>query len=86
MNTTVVKQRGKTSAEAEADQDLHRLFLEKEEDDRCTQQTEADGEHAGDGARGEGEFERAFKALQRCRSGSDIALHRQPHADIARAI
>ena len=78
------KNKEQRSAEAEADEHRRRRVLEEGDDDRGTEETETDGEHAGDTAGAEGDVEGfAHRATARRRSGADVAARRERHADVA---
>ena len=74
------------SAEAEADEDLHRVFAEHQEDDGRAEQSEADREHPRDAARLEREFHRILEAGERGVGAADVAFDREPHPDVAGAV
>ena len=58
--------------------------LQKHEEPGHRQQAEAHHQHAGDGARLEGEVEALSQALLRGDSCAHIGAHRHVHADVAR--
>ena len=71
-------------AEAEALEHLGRLTLVDEDDDGCTEQAEADGEHAGHATGAEGDLHGLLLAgLVGGSRHAHIAAHGQPHAHVA---
>ena len=78
------EQREQRTTETEADQDRRARVLEDHDDDGRTEQTEADGEHAGDTAGAERDLERLrHRSAPRGRRGAHVAAHREAHADEA---
>ena len=78
------EQRKQRSTKAEADEDDRAGVLEHHDDQRCAEQAEADGEHAGHAAGAERHVECLGHAVgERCSGGADVAAGGQRHADVA---
>ena len=78
------EQREQRATEPEADEDRGARVLEDHDDHRGAEQTEADGEHAGDAAGAERDLQRRrHRAGLRGRGGAHVAAHGEAHADEA---
>ena len=79
------EQREQRATEPEADEDRRARVLEDHDDHRRAEQTEADGEHAGDAAGAERDLQApcGIEPSLRGRRGAHVAAHREAHADEA---
>ena len=83
-STNSKEQREQRPTEAEAHEDRARGVLEGHDDQRRPEQTEANGEHSGDSTGSEGDLQGRGKRSGLGRgSSSNVAAHREAHADEA---
>ena len=77
------EKREERATEAESDEDHRRGVLKQHDDDGCTEKSEANGEHARDTARAEGDGESAGHRVAESRGrGTNVAARGQGHTDV----